>query len=76
MLDQGVMKFAIAFNQQYVVLSNIRRLIANMVNFYAAGPAKYIDSFIKQFFEVWNLRDGRRGVNFRRAIFSFFGGIT
>ena len=71
-LDQGVMNFAIAFNQQCVVPSNIRRLMANMVDFYAA---KYIDGFIKQFFEFWNLRDGRWGINFGRVIFTFFGGI-
>ena len=32
-LDQGVVKFAGLFNQQYVVPSNIRRLIATMVVF-------------------------------------------
>ena len=70
-LDPGVVKFAGLFNQQYIVPSNIQRLVAIIVNFYAAVPAKYIDGFIKQFFEFWNLRDGRWGVNFRRAIFTF-----
>ena len=46
------MKFAIAFNQQYVVPSNIRWLIANLVDFYAAVPAKFIDSYIKRFFLI------------------------
>ena len=50
-LDPGVVKFAGLFNQQYVVPSNILKLIANMVDFYAPVPAKYIDDFIKQVFE-------------------------
>ena len=45
-----------------------------MMDLYTVVPAKYIDGFIKQFFDFLNLRDGRLGVNFRRAIFNF-GGI-
>ena len=69
-LDPGVVKFAGLYNQQHVDPRYFLWLLAK-----ALVQTKYVDGFIKQFFEFWNLRDGRWGVNFRRAIFTFFGGI-
>ena len=74
-LDPGVVKFAGLFKHQHVDPRYLLWRFAMGVDSDALVPSKYVDVFIKQFFEFWNLRDGRSGVNFRRAIFTFFGGI-
>ena len=66
------MKFAGLFNQHHVDPRYPSRQLAKAVDSDALIPTKYVDGFIKQFFELWNQRDGRWGVNFRRAVFTFF----
>ena len=68
-LNPGVVKFAGLFNRYLLWL------LVKAVDSDALVPTKYADGFIKQFFGFWYLRDGRWCVNFRRAIFTFFGGI-
>ena len=70
-LNPGVVKFAGLFNQQHVYPRYLLWLLAKAVDSDALVPTKYVDGFIKQLFEFWNLRDGSWGINYRKAIFTF-----
>ena len=70
-LDSDVVKFAGLFNQQHVDPRYLLWLLAKAVDSDTLVPTNYVEGFIIHFFELWNLRAGRWGVNFRRAIFTF-----